>query len=63
VFLQLIQSGSNILAFTPFFKKFMWGFMLLLAMAINYFANRFRERRSRIIAESGESGSAGAQSP
>ena len=63
VLLQVIQSGSNILAFTPFFKKFMWGFMLLLVMAINYFTNRFRERRSRIIAESGESSSAGAQSP
>jgi len=37
--------------------------MLLLVMVINYFTNRFRERRSRIIAESGESGSAGAQSP
>jgi simple sugar transport system permease protein len=63
VLLQVIQSGSNILAFTPFFKKFMWGFMLLLVMVINYFTNRFRERRSRIVSESGESVSAGAQSP
>jgi simple sugar transport system permease protein len=63
VLLQVIQSGSNILAFTPFFKKFMWGFMLLLVMVINYFTNRFRERRSRIVTESGERASAGAQSP
>jgi len=62
VLLQVIQSGSNILAFTPFFKKFMWGFMLLLIMVINYFTNRFRERRSRIATESGDEASAGAQS-
>ncbi|MBN2552561.1 MAG: ABC transporter permease [Spirochaetales bacterium] len=51
VLLQVIQSGSNILAFTPFFKKFMWGFMLLLVMVINYFTNRFRERGGRIVKE------------
>jgi simple sugar transport system permease protein len=61
VLLQVIQSGSNILAFTPFFKKFMWGFMLLLVMVINYFTNRFRERRGRIVAESGGSASAGTE--
>lgn len=59
VLLQVIQSGSNILAFTPFFKKFMWGFMLLLVMVINYFTNRIRDRRGRTVPDSGESGSTG----
>jgi simple sugar transport system permease protein len=45
--LQVIQSGSNILAFTPFFKKFIWGLMLLLVMVINFFMNRIREARSK----------------
>jgi simple sugar transport system permease protein len=45
--LQVIQSGSNILAFTPFFKKFIWGLMLLLVMVINFFLNRIREARSK----------------
>jgi len=31
-------------------------------MVINYFTNRFRERRSRIATESGDEASAGAQS-
>ena len=61
VLLQVIQSGSNILAFTPFFKKFMWGFMLLLVMVINYFTNRFRERTSRIATDSGDKASPGAE--
>ena len=34
--LQVTQSGLNILAFSPFFKKFIWGFALLAVMVINY---------------------------
>ena len=47
VLLQIIQSGSNILAFTPFFKKFLWGLMLLLVMTINFVTGKLRERRAR----------------
>jgi len=32
--LQVLQSGFNILSFSPFFKKFIWGVMLLLVMVI-----------------------------
>jgi simple sugar transport system permease protein len=49
--LQVIQSGSNILAFTPFFKKFIWGLMLLLVMVINFFMNRIREARSKRLGD------------
>ncbi len=38
--LQITQSGLNILAFSPFFKKFMWGFALLLVMVLNYLINK-----------------------
>ena len=38
IILQVTQSGLNIMAFSPFFKKFMWGFALLLVMTINYIA-------------------------
>ena len=36
VILQVLQSGFNILSFSPFFKKFIWGVMLLLVMVINF---------------------------
>ena len=37
VILQVLQSGLNILSFNPFFKKFIWGLILILVMVINYF--------------------------
>lgn len=39
--LQVTQSGLNIMAFSPFFRKFMWGFALLLVMAINFIAQQY----------------------
>ena len=48
--LQTLQSGFNILALSPFFRKFIWGLMLLLAMAINHIVaeNRglFKKKKS-----------------
>jgi ribose/xylose/arabinose/galactoside ABC-type transport system permease subunit len=32
-----LQSGLNILGFNPFYKKFIWGLILVLVMVINYF--------------------------
>jgi len=39
--LQAMQSGLNILSFTPFFKKFIWGLMLLLVMVIHFYRQRY----------------------
>lgn len=49
VILQVLQSGFNILALSPFFRKFIWGVMLLLAMVTNQlvaeYSGRFKKRR------------------
>jgi len=37
VILQVLQSGLNILGFNPFYKKFIWGLILVFVMVINYF--------------------------
>jgi simple sugar transport system permease protein len=46
--LQILQSGFNILAFTPFFKKFIWGFMLLVVMIINFFVAKYQQRAKKL---------------
>jgi simple sugar transport system permease protein len=52
--LQTLQSGFNILALSPFFRKFIWGVMLLLAMVTNDlvadYSGRIRKKR-RMAAE------------
>ena len=48
VILQVLQSGFNILAFSPFFKKFIWGLMLLLVMIINFVSARYLQRTKKI---------------
>jgi len=49
IILQSLQSGFNILNFSPFFRKFIWGLMLLIVMVINYYINRYQSsaRKSR----------------
>jgi simple sugar transport system permease protein len=42
--LQLTQSGLNILSFSPFLTKFLWGAALLLVLVINYLVPILRER-------------------
>jgi len=48
IILQLLQSGFNILAFSPFFKKFIWGFMLLLVMVINLIIAGYQQRKGKL---------------
>jgi len=48
IILQLLQSGFNILAFSPFFKKFIWGFMLLLVMVINFIIAKYQQRSRKL---------------
>ena len=45
VILQITQSGLNIMSFSPFFKKFIWGFALLAIMVINYLLNNYHEKK------------------
>ena len=49
IILQSLQSGFNILNFSPFFRKFIWGLMLLIVMVINYYINQYQSsaRKSR----------------
>ena len=45
IILQITQSGLNIMSFSPFFKKFIWGFALLAIMVINYLVHKYNERK------------------
>lgn len=46
--LQVLQSGFNLMAFNPFFKKFMFGLMLILVMVLNYLVARYQQRKKRL---------------
>jgi simple sugar transport system permease protein len=50
IILQTLQSGFNILALSPFFRKFIWGVMLLLAMVTNQlvaeYSGRFKKKKN-----------------
>ncbi|MEW5814168.1 MAG: ABC transporter permease [Spirochaetota bacterium] len=48
IILQVLQSGLNILAFSPFFKKFIWGMMLLLIMVLNYLLSKYGHKRKPV---------------
>lgn len=45
IILQITQSGLNIMSFSPFFKKFIWGFALLAIMVINFLMHKYNERK------------------
>ena len=45
VILQITQSGLNIMSFSPFFKKFIWGLALLLIMVINFLLYKYNEKK------------------
>lgn len=44
--LQILQSGFNILSFSPFFKKVIWGLILILVMVINFYRNKSSQENS-----------------
>ncbi len=44
--LQVLQSGLNFLDFSPFFKKFMWGLLLLAVMVFHHFRRLYSQRRA-----------------
>ncbi|MFW5785798.1 MAG: ABC transporter permease [bacterium] len=45
VILQVISTGVNLLRLDPFFIRSMWGFIIIIVIAVNHFAGRMRERR------------------
>lgn len=45
IILQITQSGLNIMSFSPFFKKFMWGLALLMIMVINFLIHKYSEKK------------------
>lgn len=46
--LQILQSGFNILSFSPFFKKVIWGLILILVMVINFYSYKFSQKSKRL---------------
>ena len=44
--MQALQSGLNILSFSPFFKKFIWGLLLLLVMVFHYYRRLYAQHRA-----------------
>lgn len=49
--LQALQSAFTLFAFTPYAKKLIWGFMLLLVMVINFVIERWRSRSRKFVLE------------
>ena len=45
IILQVTQSGLNLMAFSPFFRRFIWGFALLLVMVLNYLLDKRRVKK------------------
>jgi simple sugar transport system permease protein len=44
--MQVLQSGLNILSFSPFMKKFIWGLLLLIVMVFHYYRRRYAMKRA-----------------
>jgi ribose/xylose/arabinose/galactoside ABC-type transport system permease subunit len=44
--MQVLQSGLNFLGFSPFFKKFMWGLLLVGVMVFHFYRRRYSQRRA-----------------
>lgn len=61
--MQVLQSGLNILSFSPFMKKFIWGLLLILVMVFHYYRRRYTlqraVRRSAAQREAVQAGPAG----
>ena len=48
IILQVLQSGFNILAFNPFFKRLIWWVMLIIDMIINFFMAKYQQRAKKL---------------
>jgi simple sugar transport system permease protein len=59
--LQVLQSGLNFLNFSPFFKKFMWGLLLIALMVFHHFRRRYSQRRAARRSSSPREPAAGSQ--
>lgn len=46
--LQILQSGFNILSFSPFFKKVIWGLILILVMVLNFYSYKFSQKSKKL---------------
>jgi simple sugar transport system permease protein len=44
--MQALQSGLNILSFSPFMKKFIWGLLLIMVMVFHYYRRLSAQRRT-----------------
>jgi simple sugar transport system permease protein len=44
--MQVLQSGLNILSFSPFMKKFIWGLLLVAVMVFHYYRRMYALRRA-----------------
>jgi simple sugar transport system permease protein len=44
--MQAMQSGLNILSFSPFMKKFIWGLLLIMVMVFHYYRRLSAQRRT-----------------
>jgi ribose/xylose/arabinose/galactoside ABC-type transport system permease subunit len=62
VILQLVSTGVNLLRMDPFFIQAMWGFIIILLIAVNHLSARWRESR-RLRAARGEQQRAGRAQP
>jgi len=52
IVLQILQSGFNILSFSPFFKNVVWGLMLIIVMILNFYSSRYTQKvRSKLKVE------------
>ena len=47
--LQFTQSGLNIMAFSAFAKKFIWGLALLLIMVINFLITKYHAKKRIMV--------------
>ncbi|MBR2562243.1 MAG: ABC transporter permease, partial [Eubacterium sp.] len=49
--LQFLSSGFNILRVDSYFKTFIWGAVLVGAMIMNFYGNRYAEKKKQAAAE------------
>lgn len=60
VILQLVSTGVNLLRMDPYFVQAMWGFIIILLVAVNFLAAGARERRRLRAARAAREGTGAA---